>query len=246
MRSTDQQLRSRGYLPDGEDNGLGAYSDSGLLKLVASDEAVVRTAAVRILSERGPLDDARARKFVELLARETKLYTRLELSSALHDGGDTTARALIPCLGLIGNNQHRVPDPTEFKKSSYPLPRDLAARILAHCDQRVLPYLLDVLLDGNRVAIAEALDAVGFLCRYGVVDPSTTASAGAAILTVFKRSGADDLVRWKAVRALQSFDDSAVRELLESVEVTDNHTSLRLEATRSLTVVRARSGRSAV
>ena len=43
---------------------------------------------------------------------------------------------MVEYLGQIGNNQHKVLPTNGFNKKSYPLPRDIIARTLAHMKDR--------------------------------------------------------------------------------------------------------------
>lgn len=121
---------------------------------------------IRIGCGVGECEEPLIARFVGMLVHEKKLYTKLELSSVIQRGGAARAASLVPFLGRIGRNQHRSPDPHEFKKVSYPLPRDIVARILARRDIAVLPALIPVLQGDDRTPTLEAVDAVGFICFY--------------------------------------------------------------------------------
>ena len=56
---------------------------------------------------------------------------------------------MVEYLGQIGNNQHTVLPTNGFNKKSYPLPRDIIARTLAHMKEDILPVLMDVLKTNN-------------------------------------------------------------------------------------------------
>lgn len=241
VKSTREQLRSRGYPQEEDLEIVRSLAAAEMVSLLASPSSAVRTAAVRSIVALGPLDDAATNQLVDALRHETQLYTKLELSSALERGGAVSTRALIPWLGLIGTNQHRRPDVKEFKKSSYPLPRDIVARILARVDVSTLPLLTAALKKSDRVALTEAVDAVGFMCFYAANgDRAEKRAALDALLDLYSESRDDDLLRWKVVRCFQSFNAPQIYTLLNEVEHSDSHPVLRQEARRSLNVVQTR------
>ena len=145
-------------------------SAENLTEQLESDDALERSAAIRLLAQREKPDASLNCVFADLLKRETKLYTKIGVCEALQTGGDETALMLIPLLGTIGRNQHQQPSPEVFKKSSYPLPRDIVARILARMDPRNLAHhdvhhsLRTTGTSGGRF-----VDAVGFMCFYSPV-----------------------------------------------------------------------------
>lgn len=219
---------------------MAGLSDSELVALLGSQDAVTRSAAVRLLARRAPLEEPLIARFVGMLIHEKKLYTKLELSSVIQRGGTTSAALLVPLLGRIGRNQHRAPDPNAFKKVSYPLPRDIAARILARMDITVLPPLMAVLEGDDRRAVPEALDAIGFICFYSSNGDAKRAVLN-ALIALYPRVRDDELIRWKMVRCFQSFNNVSTNALLTGVEHDDPNASIRQEASRSLAILATRS-----
>lgn len=240
MKSIADQLRGRGYLSQQDVEALVGSTDSELSALLRSDDAGTRSAAVRLLANSAPLEQPLIARFVDMLVHEKKLYTKLELGNALQRGGETSATSLVPFLGRVGRNQHRSPDPNEFKKVSFPLPRDIAARILARMDNAALPALLAVLHAADRTATLEALDAVGFICFYSS-NGDTKQAALTALRALYPWAQDDELLRWKLVRCFQSFNNEAINTLLTGIEHNDPNPAIRQEAHRSLTVLAGRS-----
>jgi hypothetical protein len=64
------------------------------------------------------------------LAVEKKLYTKIALCESLAARAELSIEPLIELLGRIGKNQETKIPERGFYKVSYPLPRDIAARII--------------------------------------------------------------------------------------------------------------------
>lgn len=234
MKSQTSQLRARGFLSIEDVAVFGHLSTTNLVQQLESDDAVERSAAIRLLAQRAQSDVSMNRLFVDRLRMETKLYTKIELCEALQTGGEETARILIPLLGKVGSNQHKQPSPKAFKKSSYPLPRDIVARILARMDPAILPAVASVIHDGPRAQAVEAIDAVGFMCFYSSVTEAHRLVALRALIKRLHGSPKDELTQWKIVRAFESFNHpdsiSILRATIEDCSVP----TTRQEAQRSL------------
>lgn len=227
------QLRGRGFLSTEDAAAFGHVSTTDLTRQLESEDAVERSAAIRLLSQSGTSVN---QLFAERLTRETKLYTKIELCDALQTGGEETAHNLIPLLGTIGRNQHKQPSPDAFKKSNYPLPRDIVARVLARMDPTILPILTAAIRDGTRVQVVEIIDAVGFMCFYSSATTTNRLAALRALINRLHGSLDDELMQWKIVRAFESFNHpdslAILREIIDECALP----SLRQEAQRSLTL----------
>ncbi|MCL2705276.1 MAG: hypothetical protein FWE72_03605 [Spirochaetaceae bacterium] len=105
MKSTSEQLKNRGFALD-EDLGLYRYyGENRLLKLLYDQDAFKRTISIRLLSKK--LKEKHLSLFCELIKKEKKLYTKIELQKALVKYGEKSIPHLISLLGTIGNNQHK-------------------------------------------------------------------------------------------------------------------------------------------
>jgi len=58
------------------------------------------------------------------------------------------------------------------------------------------------------------------------------------LLDLFDQPSTDDLLRWKLVRAFQSYPSAGVRELLEEIILVNVNPIMRCEAVRSLALHR--------
>lgn len=240
MKSSDSQLKSRGKITFEDLQNYNNHSKLELLEMIKSKEAYKRTIAIKLLSEKKDLNDDLIRLFLQTLTHENKLYTKIELCDALSKGNVQSAKIMVEYLGKIGNNQHKVLPTNGFNKKSYPLPRDIIARTLAHMKKEILPVLLDVLKTDNTLAIREVIDAIGFMCFYQKLHSNHQIID--ALLLCLKTHFKDDITRWKLVRAFESFNDINVIHTLLDIEKNDGKPIIRNETKRSLRIINSRTG----
>ncbi|MEW4153704.1 hypothetical protein Q0N88_28060 [Bacillus thuringiensis] len=240
MKSSNFQLKSRGKITFEDLQHYNNHTKVELLEMIKSNEAYKRTIAVKLLSEKEALSDDLIRLFLHTLTQEKKLYTKIELCDALSKGDIQSAKIMVEYLGQIGNNQHKVLPTNGFNKNSYPLPRDIIARTLAHMKKEILRVLLDVLKTNNVIAIREVIDAIGFICFYNKIHSNTQIID--ALLLCLKENYNDDIIRWKLVRAFESFNDINVIHTLLDIKKNDDQSIIRNEAKRSLRIINSRTG----
>ena len=238
MKSSDSQLKSRGKITCEDFQQYSNHTQIELLEMLKSKQAYKRTIAVKILSEKYDLNDDLIRLFLHTLKQEKKLYTKIELCDALSKGDIQSAKIMVDYLGQIGNNQHTVLPTNDFNKKSYPLPRDIIARTLAHMKEDTLSVLIDVLKTNNTSAIREVIDAIGFICFYNKIHSNNQIID--ALILCLKDNYNDDIARWKLVRAFESFNDINVIKTLMDIEKNDSQSIIRNEAKRSLRIINSR------
>ncbi len=227
MKSTSPQLVSRGYLAPGVENTNADLSLTERLQLLKSRVAVDRTLGARLLTAH--CGYMAIEHLIDALKVEKKLYPRIEICNSLASHGEKACGYLIPLLGKLGVNQHTsIPD-DNFKKDSYPLPRDIVSRILIRVGSPALPYLWPVLAEKDSGRISEAVDAVGFICFYNY-----KAEVYDKLVECFQTNKANDLIKWKIFRAMSAFPES--RKLLLEQQLI--HTGALLgELERSLRII---------
>jgi hypothetical protein len=238
MKSSDLQLRNRGYITLEDINDYTCLSNGELLELLKSKEPYKRTIAINLLSNRNELDIEMINLFCNMLLHEKKLYTKIELCNTLSKASVESAKIMVKYLGLIGNNQYKELPNKEFDKKSYPLPRDIIARTLAHMSVDVLPELILILKTNNIMAIREVIDSIGFICFYN--RNTCSQSILNDLILCFNEYSKDDIVRWKIVRAFESFNSKIVIDILTNVKDFDIQLPIRNEAKRSLDIINSR------
>lgn len=217
----------RGQTTAEEDARYAAFSSTDLLALLDDAHPQARTSAAKWLGERRYA--AAVPVLCAHLQTETALYPRIAICDALAAIGTPAIPALIALIGRVGANQHTELPQRGFYKKSYPLPRDLAVRTLIRIGPAALPSLEQVIQSGERSVVLDAIDAVGHIAFY-----SRDTRSEAVLLAAYQTHSADAVVRWKLIRAFQSFPSGAVRRLLESIILADEIPALRWEAVRSL------------
>lgn len=218
---------NRGFVAEGDEKDYTVWTNEELTNLLHSNVAIERTIGARILT-------CRNHEFVEnlLIALETeqKLYTKIELCRSLAILGEHSVKGLIQRLGKIGNNQHRTPTDEPFKKNSYPLPRDIAARTLIRIGSKALPALCGVLTEDDSSKISEAIDAIGFICYSGGQDKYLE-----PLIDCYNKLSSNNLIRWKIIRAMSAFPASMT--FLKKQFQIENVTAIKQEIERSIRMI---------
>ncbi len=231
--STESQLKKRGYIGEDGPSKFENLSKDTILGLLKSKNAFERTAAVRILAR--DLAENLIKLYIDSLVNEKALYTKIELCEAIAKYGDAAIPCLVPYLGRIGRNQHKIAKIVDINKKSFPLPRDIVARILIRLGPSVLPYMEDVLINGEYSQKLEAIDVIGHVsqnnCDSGVEK---------IMLSFYETHKKDPLIKWKCIRSFQSFNSSKVMNLLKGLIKEEKNTVFRKEAERSINRINKR------
>ena len=228
QKSTNEQLKNRGFAFDEDILLYQNYTEKELLKLLQDKNAYKRTISIRILSQ-NPKDEY-IPLFCEMLKSKEKLYTKLELQNSLKNYGEISIPYLIPLLGTIGNNQHKKIEIIDINKKSYPCPRDIVAMILIRIGAKVFPALNKILTeDKNANQIHEAIDIIGHI-TWNFKDYSMEK----ALLEYYQKHKDNEFIRWKITRAFQSFNSKEIKNILDDLIKTDNNRVIVEEAKRSI------------
>jgi len=236
MKSSNEQLKNRGYATIEDIDKYADLNENELMILLKSKEPHKRTLAIKLLSNKAQSDNEIINLFCNMLLHENKLYTKIELCNALSKASVESAKIMVNYLGIIGKNQHKELPDKKFNKKSYPLPRDIVARTLAYMGVEVLPELKKILKSNNVVTIRGALDAIGFICFYNSKDYHEEILND--LISCFNEYIEDDIIRWKSVRAFESFNNKIIIDLLINIKENDEEEIIRIEATRSLNIIK--------
>jgi hypothetical protein len=147
--------------------------------------------------------------------------------------GKESVGPLILLLGKIGNNQYREIPKQAFKKTNYPLPRDIAARTLIRIGEPALSDLLKCLNSDNLNMLSEAVDAIGYICFY-----KNNKNIYIALEECLNRVNINNLIRWKIFRAMSAFPESKFF-LCQQKLITRNE-YFKMEIERSLKLINSR------
>jgi len=227
MKSKIEELENRGYIANGIEQNYPDASFEQRKKLLKSKFPCERTLGARLL---GNYHDLRAIDcLIDAFIKEKKLYTKIEISNSLVSYGKDAVIPLIQLLGKIGNNQHTSIPETEFKKKSYPLPRDIAARTLIRIGTVVLPDLVNALKSKDESLLSELIDAIGYICFY-----NPQSNLFGELKDCFYRNEKNELIKWKLFRAMSAFPGG--RLFLSGQK--ENSGRLKCEIERSLILLR--------
>lgn len=230
MKSNKEQLEKRGFIPkEFNTNSYTNLSFNDKLQLLQSKIPTDRTLAARFLKKESNIEKTIAH-LIKALVLEKKLYSKIELSNTLTSYGKPSVKPLIQLLGQIGTNQHKIVPKKEFKKSNYPLPRDIASRILAHIGKAALPELLNSLEKLDIRQQSAAIDAIGFICFYDY-----SPAPYELLKTHYLQKKDTELIVWKIIRAFSGFPES--KTFLESEKINLNNERLKKEIQRSLSLI---------
>jgi len=235
MKSSKDQLRNRGYVTLEDIEIYNSFSKSKLIELLESKESYIRTIGVNLLSTKFELDNYMVNLFCNMLVTEKNLYTKIELCNALSKTQVNSIKIMLNYLGVIGNNQYKELPEKLFTKKSYPLPRDIIARTLAHMNIEILPELLWVLKSNDIFTVREVIDALGFICYYNSSNFNEAVLQG--LILCMNKHHEDYIIRWKIVRSLESFNSNIALDILTDVAENDPIEIIRDEAKRSISII---------
>jgi hypothetical protein len=217
--------QNRGFVAAGDEVGYSSLNQEELLELLKSPKPLERTISARYLGKSNQY------QFVEhliiALDAEQKLYPKIEICNSLAKFGAYSISLLVLRLGAIGKNQHLTVPSEPFRKNSYPLPRDIAARTLIRIGEIALPQLFEVLNGDERSKISEAIDAIGFIC-FKNPHPEYLGE----LKTCYRKHFKSELIRWKLIRAMSSFPSSY--PFLQDRFADETQPVIRQEIKRSL------------
>ena len=217
------------------------FSTTQLIEMLESPEAQKRTIAATILG------DKRDTNAIVLLAHALKiekaLYSRIAISEALGEMGESAVVPVADLLGQIGNNQEKELPKKYFNKKSYPLVRDMAARTLVKIGKPTTPYLIQLLESEKDIYIKQhAIDALGAIAAktgdYSSLMPMINCFdniAGINQEDINSDENLDKVTLWKIIRSLSAFKNS--KESVGCIILVLNNFSdspLQWESARSL------------
>lgn len=237
MNSHIETLRTRGYI---EGDNISEYQEKSkeeLIALLDDKTPCVRSSAAKALSFSCDINEIEiTRILIKKLAKEKRLYTRIEMGAALERGGEITAKEMVQYIGKIGKNQHRTLPDRSSKKISFPLARDFITRSLARMDLKVMPVLIEVLESQDEEKISEVFDAIGYMAFYNI--EATKWEYVQKVLEAIKTYKKNEVIYWKGILCLSGFPWQRVVDFLENVIETENQTLLVEEAKRSLKLMK--------
>lgn len=239
MKSSEVDLRKRGKMNQQDIDLIATLTDKELVGLIDSGSSVTRSAAVRLLYQRGYMkNEDFTLLLLQRLTKEKCLYTKIEICETLEKGDTKTASQMVRYLGCIGENQHTsLPDKVSLK-ISFPCARDIIARSLARMDTSILPVLIEVLYSKDTNRISEVLDAIGSMAFYhqNLVNLQLFEHIKNTMNTYLDNA----IIQWKCVLCLSAFPITESKNILQDIRRSNCHQTIKKEAERSLKLIKSK------
>lgn len=228
MKSTQQQLQQRGLFQQNiYEHYLYLHKHDYIEGLKKAPS--IQTVCIRLLSEKYHNDTDYTLILLHHLEKVPPLYTKLEIQEQLSQYGNV--ETMCTYLGKIGHNQHKKVPTKISNKKSYPLPRDIIARIIAHISPIHFLDFIIVIPKLTYTQLLEAVDALGFFCFYhkDVINKDIFKLVQSLLLKYEN----DELMIWKLTICLSAFPQST-EELLK---IKNKYPELEQEVDRSLKMI---------
>lgn len=227
MKSKEDSLKNRGFIKKDIESDFLHLPYLKILESLTNITATDRSLAARLLQNH--ISKQTTTALISALKKEQKLYAKIEICNALVTMDTLAIKPLIEFVGKIGKNQHKTVPKKSFLKDSYPLPRDIAVRVLIRIGTKALPDLLIALKTENKHTIPELLDAIGHINFYNPQDIFSD------IHSCFITYNNDLLIKWKCIRAFSGIPKSVF--FLNTIKENINNKELLLEVERSLNLL---------
>lgn len=228
MKSDANILEQRGYLEEGTEEAYMHLGTDACIELLMNPIPHKRTLGARLIARKNAVNAIP--ELIAALYKEEMLYSKLGICETLISLGAASIAPLIEVLGKIGDNQHTEVPEDLFKKDSYPLPRDIAARTLIRFGKDATAPLLEVLQQDNIQKISEAIDALGYICFYEKMPHIYP-----HLLDCYKRFANNELIKWKLIQAMAAFKESV--DFLKQEKQSLSNSRLIAEIDRSLRLI---------
>lgn len=209
-------------------------SDEYLIGLLNSENPQKRTISAKILGKRQ--SEKAIIPLTSAFKNEKALYSRIAISEALSNIGEPAVGPLIGLLGEIGKNQETELPKTCFRKKSFPLVRDMAARTLVKVGKPATPPLMEMLDIDDNFKVQQAIDALGGIAaRTGDRRALNVLISHLELVYDDLQDKEDAITMWKIIRSLGGFRkcEEAIGPLLYVVK-GDYHSPIVWESLRSL------------
>ena len=225
LKSSYSQLRERGFLSGDEFLKISSSNSFDPGKYIKSYFPHERTAGYRYIKMFPDVNFLEA--LCIILENEKPLYSKIELCECIEQFGVSAIEYLDPLIGTIGKNQHKTISSCDLKKKSFPLPRDIVARIIIRLGSEVLYYYKNNLDKYNTRQLSEIIDIIGH-----ITSTSKNEIMESDLLHLFETTS-DKLITWKLIKSFQSFTSQKIIEIL-LCECKNSDGVISSEAERSL------------
>ena len=236
MKSSKNDLIKRGWFDESQISKFLNLDLNSLLNLLKSDKPNERSIASFLLGVKFNVNNKEIYKsLIDALLNESALYARIEISKVLEKGDCSVAEYMVNFLAKIGNNQYKKLPKKVSKKVSYPLPRDIIARMLGKMDKANFCILIYSLTKCTTEQLHELLDSIGFMIFY---NPSLVNLKNFNIIIgLFNKYKDDEIMVWKLITVLSAFNIGESKLFLLKTKDNFSNKVLVLECERSLRLI---------
>jgi HEAT repeat protein len=231
METKLKQLQNRGLIEDEIESLFENTAFKQKIELLESRIATERTLGARLLKE--SQTERTVDHLIKALRIEKQLYPKIEICKTLAELGEIAINPLIMCLAKIGSNRHQTVPEKEFLKDSYPLPRDIASRVLIRIGKKAIPRLLKELETKDKNVLSELIDTIGHISFNSKID-----NVYEPLKTCYNRHKTEGLIKWKVIRAFSGINESEAFLKAQYTEVKNKR--LEIEIARSLGLIKKR------
>lgn len=227
MRVLAEKRRERGEVAQAEVVQYLTMDTDELLSQICSPIPSSRTcAAIALGNHKVPKVVA---GLCQQLKIEKKLYCKIAISDSLVNIGSLSIQPLLALLGKIGRNQETMIPHKGFNKISYPLPRDIVARILCRMNADILPELFEF-LEHNELPfeLEQAIDVIGH-----ILYTEKRSINSKILIQISDKYSEFPMIQFKITRCLSGFTDDQAKHYLHN-KLKSPNIGLQFEAARSL------------
>lgn len=219
--------RERGEINQADLDPFLPMSIDELFCKLHSVTPTIRTCAATVLGKHKDPEVVAA--LCQQIKIEKKLYCRIAISDSLVNIGSLSVQPLLALLGKVGHNQETDVPQKGFNKISYPLPRDIAARILCRMGGNILSEVFRFLdIDRQPSELGQAIDVIGH-----IVYTEKLKVDSKILIRVSEKYCDYPIIQFKITRCFSGFTDSEsqqfLRNRLKSLDI-----GFQFEAVRSL------------
>jgi hypothetical protein len=227
METLAIKRRERGEVTQADIDPFLLMSTDDLLCKLRSPTPTIRTCAATVLSNHKESEVVAA--LCQQLKIEKKLYCKMAISDSLVKIGSLSILPLLALLGKIGQNQETEIPPKGFNKISYPLPRDIAARVLCRMNEAILAELIEFIESKREpFEIEQAIDVIGH-----IVYTKKHELDSRILIRISEKYKETPMILFKITRCFSGFSDNLAKQFLYN-RLKSFDLGLQFEAARSL------------
>ena len=222
-----EKRRKRGEVTEAEIVPFLSMHMDELLRWLSSPEAAIRTCTATALG------NYKVSKVVAGLCQqleiEKKLYCKIAISDSLAKIGSLSVLPLLALLGKIGQNQESEIPQKGFNKISYPLPRDIAARVLCRMDGDIWSDVIEFLEnERDHFKIEQVIDVIGHIVYTKKLEFDSR-----ILMRISEKYKESPMIQFKLTRCFSGFSDDLAKQFLYNI-LKSSDRGFQFEAARSL------------